>query len=109
VPKLTANEVEERLVGRFETLGNELAQVMTMSRDTSQASQETNEKVRKLWGEWKELAPQLRAWLIAREGGPDTASRTGRHAEESTDSTPPAAPADPGDVSETCHDRTKEL
>jgi hypothetical protein len=108
VPKLTANEVEERLVGRFETLGNELAQVMTMSRDTSQVSQETNEKVRKLWGEWKELAPQLRAWLITREGGPDTASRTGRHAEESTDSTPPAAPASPGNTSESKCDTNKE-
>jgi hypothetical protein len=109
VPARTASQVEDRLVGRFESLGSELVQLTSMSREISQVSQETNDKAHKLWGEWKEMAPQLRQWLLAREGGPDAATRTAPHAEESTDSTPPAAPADPGDVSETRHDIHKEL
>jgi hypothetical protein len=109
VPARTASQVEDRLVGRFESLGSELVQLTTMSREISQVSQETNDKAHRLWGEWKEMAPQLRQWLLAREGGPDAATRTAPHAEESMDSTPPAAPADPGDVSETRHDIHKEL
>ena len=104
VPSRTASQVEDRLVGRFETMGNELAQLMAMSRGTSQASQETNDKARKLWGEWKELAPQLRAWLTSR----DVLETNSAAATESTDNIPRPASADNGTPSESVLDIHKE-
>ena len=103
VPARTASQVEDRLVGRFERLGNELIQLTSMSREISQVSQETNDKARKLWGEWKEMAPQLRQWLIARGTG-EHAAVTATEASEATNHAAPEA----GAAFESCSENHEE-
>jgi hypothetical protein len=110
VPARTASQVETRLVGRFESLGNELIQLTSMSREISQVSQETNDKAHKLWGEWKEMAPQLRQWLLARdtEPGAPAGPAAAADAAESTDLRSPVS-VDAGASLESPSDMHKEL
>jgi hypothetical protein len=110
VPARTASQVEDRLVGRFESLGSELVQLTSMSREISQVSQETNDKAHKLWAEWKDMAPQLRQWLLARSTEPGEPARAAASAAaaESTDPAPPVS-VDAGASLEPPSDMHKEL